>query len=200
MSRDYKNRGRGSRVVKKPPSAIAGWKWVAIAGIIVAFGVFLFSLKDNKTDQAAVPQPVLNTTTPNIQTTQAKPAAQKPKPVEEKKAEEPHFDFYTILPAKEVVIPEYEIKTRVREERVGKAKESKYTLQAGSFRDFGDADRLRAKLALMGLVARVEKAKVGDVIWNRVKLGPYEQMTSVTTIKDRLKKNGIDAMVTEGGR
>jgi cell division protein FtsN len=198
MSRDYKNRGRG-RVVKKAPSAIAGWKWVAIAGIIGAFAIFLFSLKDNKTDQTAE-QPALNTAEPKTQIAQTKPAAQKPKPVEEKKAEEPHFDFYTILPAKEVVIPEYEIKTRVREERVGKAKESKYTLQAGSFRDFGDADRLRAKLALMGLVARVEKAKVGDVIWNRVKLGPYEQMTSVTTIKDRLKKNGIDAMVTEGGR
>ncbi|MDZ4150622.1 hypothetical protein, partial [Methylicorpusculum sp.] len=73
MSRDYKNRGRG-RVVKKAPSAIAGWKWVAIAGIIGAFGIFLFSLKDNKTDQTAE-QPALNTAEPKTQIAQTKPAA-----------------------------------------------------------------------------------------------------------------------------
>ncbi|PKM37850.1 MAG: SPOR domain-containing protein [Gammaproteobacteria bacterium HGW-Gammaproteobacteria-10] len=124
--------------------------------------------------------------------TSTKAKAPKPEAIDE-----PRFDFYTILPEKEVVVPDYEIKTRVREERVGKAKATQYLLQAGSFREFADADRLRARLALMGIESRVEKAQVGDVIWNRVKMGPYEQMSSVTTIKNRLKENGIDVMVTE---
>ena len=112
----------------------------------------------------------------------------------------PQFDFYTILPEKEVIVPDYEINTRAREERVGQAKTASYILQAGSFRDFKDADSLRAKLALMGIESKVEKAKVGNVVWNRVKMGPYTQMTSVSTIRSRLRENGIDVVVMEVGR
>jgi len=54
------------------------------------------------------------------------------------------------LPEKEVVVPEYEIKTRTREERVGKAKETHYMMQAGSFKTFKEADHLRAKLCFYG--------------------------------------------------
>ena len=137
--------------------------------------------------------------TKKLEPAKSKPV-EKPKPVKAKpKQEEPRFDFYTILPEKEVVVPDYEIKTRVREERVGKAKPAKYILQAGSFREFKEGDSLRAKLALMGIESRVEKAQVGNVTWNRVKMGPYSQMSSVTTIKSRLKQNGIDVMVTEIG-
>jgi cell division protein FtsN len=112
----------------------------------------------------------------------------------------PQFDFYTILPEKEVVVPEYEIKTRAREERVGKAKETHYLMQAGSFKTFKEADRLRAKLALMGIESKVEKAKVGSVNWYRVKMGPYVQTDSVNTIRARLRQNGIDVIITETGQ
>jgi Cell division protein len=111
----------------------------------------------------------------------------------------PQFDFYTILPEKEVIVPDHEINTRTREERVGQAKTANYILQAGSFREFKDADNLRAKLALMGIESKVEKAKVGAVVWNRVKMGPYAQMTSVSTIRARLRENGIDVIVMEVG-
>lgn len=191
MARDYKHRGRASSR-KNQPQPVAGWKWGAIVTLIALFAAFLVFLQfsaPERPDKASVikkPEP-------------AKPVS-KPKPAKEKaEPEGPRFDFYTILPEKEVVVPDYEIKTRVREERVGKAKPAKYILQAGSFRNFKEADSLRAKLALMGIESRVEKAKVGNVIWNRVKMGPYSRMSSVTTIKSRLKQNGIDVMVTEIG-
>jgi len=95
------------------------------------------------------------------------------------------------------VVPEYEIKTRTREERVGKAKEAHYVMQAGSFKTFKEADRLRAKLALMGIESKVEKAKVGSVNWYRVKMGPYAQTDSVNAIRARLRQNGIDVIITE---
>jgi cell division protein FtsN len=121
-----------------------------------------------------------------------KPEAQSiPKP--------PRFDFYTILPEKEVVVPDYEINTRTREERVGKAKETHYMMQAGSFKAFKEADQLRAKLGLLGIESTVHKAKVGSVVWYRVKIGPYTQMTSVSAIKSRLRQNSIDVIVTETG-
>ncbi len=111
----------------------------------------------------------------------------------------PQFDCYTYLPEKEVIVPDHEINTRAREERVGQAKTASYILQAGSFKDFKDADSLRAKLALMGIESKVEKAKVGNTVWNRVKMGPYTQMTSVSTIRTRLRENGIDVIVMEVG-
>ncbi|MGR9115116.1 MAG: SPOR domain-containing protein [Gammaproteobacteria bacterium] len=194
MARDYKHRGRsGSR--RNQPQGVAWWKWLLIVVLIALFIAFLVSLKDSAPESA-------NRSTVTKKLEPAKPSAQskQQKPAKaEAKAEGPRFDFYTILPEKEVVVPDYEIKTRVREERVGKAKPAKYILQAGSFRDYKEADTLRAKLALMGIESRVEKAKVGNVIWNRVKMGPYSQMSSVTTIKSRLKQNGIDVMVTEIG-
>jgi cell division protein FtsN len=113
--------------------------------------------------------------------------------------EEPRYDFYTILPQAEVVVPDYEIKTRVREELVGKTKTAKYMMQAGSFRETAEAERHKAKLAQLGIESRVEAAKVGNVMWYRVKVGPYDNSSSVSTIKDLLVKNGIGVIVTEGG-
>jgi cell division protein FtsN len=111
---------------------------------------------------------------------------------------EPHFDFYTILPSVEVVIPDHEIKTRIREEKIGKTNDSaKYIMQAGSFRDSPEAEQLRAKLTTMGIESRVEKAQVGEAMWYRVKVGPYSGMTSVMAIKTRLRDSGIDAIVLE---
>ena len=76
-------------------------------------------------------------------------------------------------------------------------KTNKYLMQAGSFRQFSEADKLRARLALIGIESRIEKAKVGNTIWNRVKIGPYSNSSSVSVIKKRLKQNGIDIIVTE---
>ncbi|MGR9046674.1 MAG: SPOR domain-containing protein [Gammaproteobacteria bacterium] len=195
MARDYKNRGRGGSR-RGQPQGVAWWRWLLIVVVIALFAAFLMSLRDTS------PESGRSVVTKKLDTTQSKPV-DKPKKQQtvkaEPKKEEPRFDFYTILPEKEVVVPDYEIKTRVREERVGKAKPAKYMLQAGSFRDYKEADSLRAKLALMGIESRVEKAKVGNVTWNRVKMGPYSQLSSVTTIKSRLKQNGIDVMVTEIG-
>ncbi len=169
-----------------------------ITALIISFVVFLVYLRStvfNQQDsEQASPQPTVPTKPQTVK-------AEAPKP--EKKPEPgpilPQFDFYTILPEKEVVVPDYEISTRTREERVGQAKATSYILQAGSFKDFKDADNLRAKLALMGIESKVEKAQVGSGAWNRVKMGPYTQMTSVSTIRARLRENGIDAIVIEIG-
>lgn len=111
---------------------------------------------------------------------------------------EPHFDFYTILPSVEVVIPDHEIKTRIREEKIGAGdKTAKYIMQAGSFRDSPEAERLKVKLTAMGIESRIEKAQVGEVMWYRVKVGPYSGMTSVMAIKSQLRDSGVDAIVLE---
>ena len=192
MARDYKHRAQPKKRARKKNS-VAWWKWLLVIVLISLFVVFLNYLRTSV--------PVNNTTQlakKTISTSKTKKAAAKPKH-QNKQPEEPRYDFYTILPEAEVVVPDYEIKTRVREERVGKAKATHYLIQAGSFRQFAEADKLRARLALMGIESRVEKARIGNVVWNRVKMGPYTRSSSVSSIKKRLRKNGIDVIVTEKG-
>ena len=198
MSRDYKPRPQGRKAGQRGKKSdrqpsVGLWKWMLITAIIIAFVVFLVYLRSN----GSTPENSAQTS----QTVPNKTGVATVAPKEEQKPEIklPQFDFYTILPEKEVVVPEYEIKTRTREERVGKAKETHYMMQAGSFKTFKEADRLRAKLAAMGIESKVQKAKVGDVNWYRVKMGPYAQTESVNAIRARIRQHGIDAIITETG-
>jgi cell division protein FtsN len=142
-----------------------------------------------KKEETAVPKQ-------SVEDKMAKPEVAKTEPA---KPEEPRYDFYTILPQAEVVVPDYEIKTRVREELVGKNKTAKYLMQAGSFRDAPDAERLKLRLAQLGIDSKIESAKIGNVMWHRVKVGPYDDPSSVSKIKEMLTKNGIGVIVTETG-
>jgi len=200
MARDYKHSGQGKRHSKRGyydgPQSISLWKWMLITALIISFVVFLVYLRSGPKQAQPDSQAVIQTipVPPTPEKTVVKPEVKvEPGPAI------PRFDFYTILPEKEVVVPDYEIGTRTREERVGQGKESSYILQAGSFKEFKDADNMKAKLALMGIESRVEKAKVGDATWYRVKMGPLSKMSSVSSIRARLRQNGIDVVVTEAG-
>lgn len=213
MARDYKHRVQNPSYTssrarnKKPPTM--WWRWLLVAALIVAFVVFLNMVRGMVTEllagkpeaETSQPAPTVKQEIP-LQQKNATPVAEQEKPVEPEpvQAEEPRYDFYTILPQAETVVPDYEIQTRVREELVGKTKQAKYVMQAGSFREAADAERHKAKLALLGIESWVEKAKVGNVIWHRIKIGPYDNPSSVSTIKELLQKNGIGVIVTEQGK
>lgn len=220
MARDYKHRVQSTsyansrRRPKKSPTM--WWRWLLVAVLIAAFVMFLNMIRrmvpeliagkpDVEQAQAVPEQKITQEVAIKPQSPQPQPAAtaetQKPvEPAPPAEPEEPRYDFYTILPQAETVVPDYEIKTRVREELVGKTKAVKYVMQAGSFRESSEAERHKAKLALLGIESRVEKAKVGNVIWHRVKIGPYDNPSSVSTIKELLQKNGIGVIVTESGQ
>ncbi|MDD2759319.1 MAG: SPOR domain-containing protein [Methylomonas sp.] len=209
MARDYKHRaqssGYGENRSRRRKAPTLWWRWLLVAGLIVAFVVFLNMVRSRVAELMAG-KPETGLTLPEQAVKQTLPLqTQKPLQAEpEKKAEpepvqpeEPRYDFYTILPQAETVIPDYEIQSRVREELVGKTKAAKYVMQAGSFREAAEAERHKSRLASLGIESWIEKAKVGSVIWHRVKIGPYENPTSVSTIKALLQKNGIGIIVTE---
>jgi len=217
MARDYKHRVQsasyaGNRRQRKKPAAM-WWRWALVAVLVVAFVVFLNMVRSMVAEliagkpEAESSQPVETKAAETVKKDIAvKPQIEKTSEPEKKsdpeplQPEEPRYDFYTILPQAETVVPDYEIQTRVREELVGKTKATKYVMQAGSFRDVADAERHKAKLALLGIESWIEKAKVGNVIWHRIKVGPYDNPSSVSTIKDLLQKNGIGVIVTEQGK
>ncbi|MDD2724910.1 MAG: SPOR domain-containing protein [Methylovulum sp.] len=197
MARDYKHRVSNKK--KSAPKHVVGtWQWLLIAALVLGFVVFLVYLRITAPEEKAVSAPA-EATTKNDKVsapTNAK-KADADKKTDPGKPKLPHFEFYSVLPDKEKIIPDYEIKTREREERIGKAKEAKYIMQVGSFKTFKEADQLRAKLALMGIASKVDKAKIDGVPLHRVKLGPFTQMKSVNDIRLRLKSMGANVIVTE---
>jgi len=67
-----------------------------------------------------------------------------------------------------------------------------YLVQAGSFQNADDAEKLKAKLALVGMEASVQKADItGKGVFYRVRLGPYEGMAEANAAIANLKQNGI---------
>jgi cell division protein FtsN len=191
MARDYKKRTQ-SRSRQDKAQSVAWWKWLAIVLLLSGFAWFLNSLSDSpvKKDDGQYSKLPVKKPNKNIKASSV--------PKNQKKANnltEPEFDFYKILETSEVIVSEYETKTIVREERIGKAKPAKYIMQAGAFKDYKQADKLKAQLTLLGLEPKIERVGV----WNRVKIGPYSKMSSVNIITKRLKQNGFDVIVTKVG-
>jgi len=223
MPKDYKNRihHKKSKRKKNKKMHLSGLDGVLIISFIVITALFgasflsqnfsnpiinldsLLSTKNVSEPQNAEIIAKKQLQKKSIQALAAKAQAkikQKPdQPTKQDKVPpEPRFDFYTILPKLEVVIPEHEIKTRIREQGIGTLKKNgQYIMQAGSFRDFLEAKKLQDKLMAIGVESRIEQAKVGNVVWNRIKIGPFSGLDSLMAIKTRLRNNGINALVLE---
>jgi cell division protein FtsN len=72
----------------------------------------------------------------------------------------------------------------------------RFWLQAGSFAGEADAENLRARLALAGWEAAVQKADIPDKGTRyRVRLGPYDNTDELSRTRAELGKRGFDVAV-----
>ena len=69
-----------------------------------------------------------------------------------------------------------------------------YILQAGAFGASGDAEAVKARIALLGLNARVESAAIGGKTVYRVRMGPYGTATELAAAKGKLANGGLPAL------
>jgi len=70
-----------------------------------------------------------------------------------------------------------------------------YFLQEGAYSNMDDAEKAKAKLALLGMVANVQPANIPDKgVWYRVRLGPYKNSSEMNEALATLKLNGINAV------
>lgn len=216
MARDYKHRASKSgqapkrqapKTNRRTPVARANsangqesvplWRWGLVIILLGLFAYFLYSLSQTPEPSQAtrLTKPLARQISKPVAKKTSKPTKSVKKPAAQHDIQ---YDFYTILPEAEFVIPDHEVKTRKREERVGKAKVGgQYSVQAGAFRKHKDADSLKAKLIMMGFSPKIEKAVIGSATWYRVKMGPYNRLASVDAIQSRLKSNKMDALVIE---
>lgn len=75
------------------------------------------------------------------------------------------------------------------------AEGSRFLLQAGAFKSPEDADGMRARLALIGLDARIFPIEQGGQTLYRVRLGPYGQLDDVNRVRKLLAENSIEAQI-----
>lgn len=125
------------------------------------------------------------------------------------------YDFYSVLPEMEVVIPDAELSAKARAEQQrqqqaaaqGQAPNSatagatsmadggvRYLLQTGSYPEAKAADEAKAKLALLGFIAKVQPVTINGKIWNRVRVGPYTSASELEAAKKTLADNGVNAI------
>ncbi len=100
------------------------------------------------------------------------------------------FDFYSILPGTEKKVSveeENEIKI-YQDDPVDKPT---YYLQVSASKSQDEADNLKAKLALNGIEAVVQTARIeGKGVWHRVRVGPLTRIDDINRMKANLLSNG----------
>jgi cell division protein FtsN len=207
MARDYKRAAQKKKKRKKP---IPGWL-LFVAGLSIGlFATFLVFLQDRSSvlpgEQAVTKtRPPVTDVDPDVVTEKKKTRKPEQEQVrkggtnkEKNEPAPPRFDFYTILPELEVIIPDEEIrmkKPRTKNETVEVKKSGSYILQAGSFKRHDQADRRKAKLALLGVSATIQRVTILDnEVWYRVKIGPFNDLKRVNNIRTKLFKNDINAI------
>lgn len=84
--------------------------------------------------------------------------------------------------------------TPTRASSEGDADDVRYILQAGSFSTASDAETVKARIALLGLVARVEPAQIKDKTMYRVRMGPYGSASALSEAKRKLAASGLPAL------
>lgn len=181
MPRDYKHRSRNSRQQSTP-----GWQWLVVGltfGLAVALGVFLYDRRPGGVaqQQASRPVPVAST-----REERDEPDAPPPKS---------RFDFYDELPKFEVVIPEHERDVRPDAATAPVSEPGTYVLQAGSFRNVADADRVQATLAIQGIESRIQHVTIDEDTWHRVRIGPFDDLAQLDQMRKKLHEKHIEVLV-----
>lgn len=124
----------------------------------------------------------------------------EPEPIDDDKAiaelvdksTEIEFEFYSVLPDIEQVMPDdlpEAAPTRTDANL-------NYYVQAASFRNQIDAEKLRARLALKGFKS-ITQARTSEKTgtFYRVRLGPYPDRRKAKTVKNKLQRIGVRPMV-----
>jgi len=123
------------------------------------------------------------------------PAARETQPPAET---DDRFEFYEMLPDAEVEVAE-------QPKEAGAAgpppvsMPGTYVIQAGAFPDFAEADKVKARLALLGVASEIQTADVNGATFHRVRIGPIDNLNELNRLRARLRQNGIEYLVNSVG-
>lgn len=238
---------------------LPGWAW-GVFGIVIGIVLILAApkvLKDDgdgflrpRANPDATPAPVESADDELGAPEATGRAATAPDPDAAPARKPTDFDFYTLLPGREVPLSDAELAETARAEAAREAKAAaaaqtadaalpapvddaatrpaaappatpapapatrtvdtapsapaedatpaddgtRYLLQAGAFEASGQAEELKAKIALLGVGARVESAQIRGRTVFRVRMGPYGSASELADAKRKLAAGGLPAM------
>ncbi len=202
---------------KRKPWAMALFSLLALAGLIFVLNQLL-NVDSSQTPNAGTAKPSNNTTTADKKPTATKSSAEiksstatrptvndkkpsanpaAPKVVDksvkaEVAAKQSKYEFYELLPKSEIqpaAVEEY--KSTPKDAKLDK----QYVLQAGSFRNAADAEKMRAQLLLSGLSnVHTSQSEGTNGLWYRVRLGPFDNRSAMNKAHDKLARMSINAM------
>lgn len=258
-----------SQATRNSSQATPAWVWL-ILGLLIGLAIYFIAPGLMKKDgdgffrpqpnPDAQPAPIdsadVDAVVPETPATDAGGPATAA-PADDAAAKETQYDFYTLLPGKEVQMSDAELAASAREEEARKARaalagnapvpaastntpgtpatapqptpisetaattttatappatassnnappkpatvasadnNARYILQAGAFGASGDAEATKAKIALLGLSARVESAQINGKTVYRVRMGPYGTAGELAEAKQKLASGGLPAM------
>lgn len=178
---------------KKPARKSQGapaWMWL-FTGVLIGLGLayYLWS-------KGYIPQPGIEKTT-GESAVQSSPADDEEVAPASSDTPKSRYDFFTVLPEMEVVVPEQELarKSQPAETTTVKTDTGSYLLQVGSFRENSDAEQMKARLALLGITARIQAVTVNGATWHRVRVGPVDGARQADAMRNQLANNGIESLV-----
>ncbi|MGD9841963.1 MAG: SPOR domain-containing protein [Steroidobacteraceae bacterium] len=185
MARDYK------RTRTNNSGSMSAWGGFAIGllvGLAVATAVYLYDRRPGVELRAGAP----------LSNEQASDGSDTPTP-ESAKADT-QFDFYDVLPKLEVEVANDRNQPASNSSAAGAIDApGSYTLQVGSYRNFADADRVRARLALQGIESGIQKVVIDSETWHRVRIGPISNLNKLEDTRRKLREAQIDTMVIKQG-
>lgn len=188
---------------RNPEQSSSSWSWVVMGLLVGAFVTFLVYLDK-------IPTEGDNQTTSDQ--VQKKQASQKKK--ETQKAKPKHqFDFYTVLPDREMKVnnvsndkprrkaTQQTAKTEAPKTETTAVKNknpaviSLYQLQVGAFKELTKADAMKARLAFIGVESNIQVIQSNGQKMYRVRVGPSTDEQKINAIKKQLKAQNINTFV-----
>ena len=175
-------------VAKAKP--VKWWMWLLIPAVVFAFIFALFKLSQVTPEEGSTPVVKKEKVAPKkVSEPKKTPPKVVKKDVKKVDAKE-NFEFYQILQDSEVDTSHVDAyKSTPRGEQ-----DFLYMIQAASFRNDKDADRMRADLILSGMDTSIRKTigKNGQP-WYRVVIGPFASRSKMNRAKDKLANKDIQA-------
>ena len=200
-AKDYKH-----AAPRAPKAPAPQGSWVSFVtglgfGLLVALAVYLWSAK------LPPPPAVIGEVEPTVEM----PKASEPAPVDTAETDleppRPKFDFYKILPEMEVPVQDWELNDNTdknpdtsADKNGAKLEGGAYVLQIGSYKQFEEADQAKAKLALQGITANIQRVVInGQDVWFRVHVGPVSDANELRAMRMKLIENNTDFIVLRIG-
>ena len=177
---------------RKTSNGTPAWMWM-FGGILIGLGTAVALMLMGYLPELKQHLPSMDSETPGA----AESALVEGKGDEVSTPKKRRYDFFTVLPEMEVVVPEQELRRKavpMTGTTTGGQPDS-YILQAGSFKNAADAEQMKARLALMGSMATVQTVTVNGETWHRVRIGPFEGASKADEMRRLLSDNQIDTLV-----